>query len=586
MNFRPCGDCTICCSGALVGEANGHQFGQGKKCHYLVQEKCTIYNDRPETCRKYFCAWSQGIFPEWMKPNQCGVMVSVEGQYPNQYLKVVELSPTIDPAVYKEVQDFCDRQNTHYVRVPYMNNNPQQVQPSALETFTTLFDRLKRRDLSLEMLHVLYNNSNSFIQYQEIAKCYYNLNDYDGIVKATTKAIELVPDEASKASLRENLISTFNKFNEPELALKAIEENEKFGITCDLLMSKQFALFLLNRKDEAEKVLYQALSLPNLTEQQLTSLKFNTGSYHFRNDRFREGLQAFIVEGGKLNFWKTNNSQFFKDKGSFSGIQEWKGEYVEGGTVILHAEAGIGDEIVNIRFSKHIKDMGMTPLWYSDSAGREDLKKIFTRSGFTLIDNLKEVKGIKNLRWIHSMHLPLVLGCEYKDLWYGPYIKPDTEYIKKWEEMTRTHKKLKIGIRWQGAPHYEQDLHRTIPLGDIYNAIGHLDAAFYSLQKDDGVDDTSQFPGLYDLSKDLECWDDTLGVMHNMDFIITSCTSIPHMALASGVKTYVLPPIATYYTWSNKQDVNPWYGENATVIPQEVNKSWKEPLDKLKNLLK
>ena len=99
MNFRPCGDCTICCSGALVGEANGHQFGQGKKCHYLVQEKCTIYNDRPETCRKYFCAWSQGIFPEWMKPDLVNVIINRSTQNGIKYYVLVEAGSLLDVKV-------------------------------------------------------------------------------------------------------------------------------------------------------------------------------------------------------------------------------------------------------------------------------------------------------------------------------------------------------------------------------------------------------------------------------------------------------------------------------------------------------
>lgn len=119
MNFRPCGDCTVCCEGHLVGKAHGNSFGNGKKCIFLVKQECTIYKDRPETCRKYQCGWSQGLFPEWMKPNKTGIMVSIEWKEGKQYLKAIEISPKVEYNVYLELDKFCQQNNTYYVKVPY-----------------------------------------------------------------------------------------------------------------------------------------------------------------------------------------------------------------------------------------------------------------------------------------------------------------------------------------------------------------------------------------------------------------------------------------------------------------------------------
>lgn len=121
MNFLECGDCHACCSGALVGSAYGTQFGLGKKCIFLVKECCTIYSVRPPTCQKYQCAWTQQILPEWMKPNKCGVLVSVETAPDKQYLKVIELVPKVGPEVYEELDKFVLENKTHYVKIPYEN---------------------------------------------------------------------------------------------------------------------------------------------------------------------------------------------------------------------------------------------------------------------------------------------------------------------------------------------------------------------------------------------------------------------------------------------------------------------------------
>lgn len=120
IEFRDCGDCTICCEGHLIGNSYGNRFGNGKKCIFLVQKNCTIYKDRPETCRKYQCAWTQHILPEWMKPNQCGLMVSVQDEPSGkQYLKAIEIRADVSQNVYDELEKFCKENNTYFMKVPY-----------------------------------------------------------------------------------------------------------------------------------------------------------------------------------------------------------------------------------------------------------------------------------------------------------------------------------------------------------------------------------------------------------------------------------------------------------------------------------
>jgi len=110
---RQCGECTVCCSGALIGEAYGNRFGP-KPCIFLVENKCTIYETRPQTCRNYQCAWLQGLLPEWMKPSECGVLISVEGTT-QQYLKVMPLhTDALTPEIIKWLDKWTKENNTYY----------------------------------------------------------------------------------------------------------------------------------------------------------------------------------------------------------------------------------------------------------------------------------------------------------------------------------------------------------------------------------------------------------------------------------------------------------------------------------------
>ena len=72
-SIRSCGDCTVCCTLCYVPEFDK---AEGKKCGHC-DKGCMIYKSRPESCRKYDCAWKKGEMPDSMRPHMCGVMIEV-----------------------------------------------------------------------------------------------------------------------------------------------------------------------------------------------------------------------------------------------------------------------------------------------------------------------------------------------------------------------------------------------------------------------------------------------------------------------------------------------------------------------------
>jgi Fe-S-cluster containining protein len=88
--MRECGECTVCCTW-LVGDAYGHEFGNGKSCKFLCENGCSVHKARPQVCRNYFCAWAQELLPEEMRPDKCKYVVSVENSDGGQYLKIFSI---------------------------------------------------------------------------------------------------------------------------------------------------------------------------------------------------------------------------------------------------------------------------------------------------------------------------------------------------------------------------------------------------------------------------------------------------------------------------------------------------------------
>ena len=112
--MRPCEDCQACCQGWLIGDAYGIPFSKGKPCAFL-KEKCMIYTCRPSVCKKYYCAWAQELFPEWMQPNKCNVLITVQNWSKGQYLRCSEMGQKMGDNVFAEILNFCKKNSCPYV---------------------------------------------------------------------------------------------------------------------------------------------------------------------------------------------------------------------------------------------------------------------------------------------------------------------------------------------------------------------------------------------------------------------------------------------------------------------------------------
>jgi len=121
--MRPCGDCTACCTW-LQGTAYGYEFGGGKSCKFLCETGCGVHKARPKVCEGYFCAWSQELLPEEMRPNKCGVLASVENNENGQYIKLTFIEKSINKDTLDYFKEWSQIMNTP---VLYLKNNIWEV---------------------------------------------------------------------------------------------------------------------------------------------------------------------------------------------------------------------------------------------------------------------------------------------------------------------------------------------------------------------------------------------------------------------------------------------------------------------------
>jgi len=427
----------------------------------------------------------------------------------------------------------------------------------------------KKRDLAIEVVKVFEQNSSNYDQFDKLAEICFNIKEYDLGIQIAGKALQVSETTDMITAARTNLINLYSNSNQHDKALDLISVNElALPNDYNTLSAKVFSLYMINKKQEAEDVLRILLNFPNITQSQQSKLLFNLGTYELIKDNLLYGLELFLLEGKNIGVWKNP---------PLPG-EQWIGQPLNGRTIFIISEAGIGDEIINVRFIKHLKEQGAIPLLYTT---RSDLEKIFKRNGINTTSNLRDYSP--DMLWCYSMTLPLYLKCNYNNLWYGSYLNPDQDMVKKYQFFKELPGK-KIGLRWQGFAGYEQDLNRTLPLDELMNILPDHNT-YISLQKEEGLDQLFNFPSIIDSSSHLSSYEDTLGIIENLDYVITSCTSVAHASAAMGKKTLILVPIASYYTWCHSTKQSPWYGDNVVLFRQKNFKSWKEPIEELKEYL-
>ena len=397
---------------------------------------------------------------------------------------------------------------------------------------------------AINFLKIASNNLNDLNYLDHIAQIQSSIKDYDNCIETLKKELTIAKDPQSVYAIRSNLATHYNKINDPHFALEHLNLNTAMQPSPDLEMEKALAYYFLGDYESSEKIM-RDLASQDLSEQFRDRILYNLAIYEIESGNFKKGYHQYIEKGHRIHIWPTQQRAM---------IPLWKGGVEEGKTILIHGEGGIGDEIIGVRFMNHIKKLGMKPVWHSNS---EQIKTVFNRNGYETITDYNELE-FGNVAQVMAMYLPTYLDLD--EVWNDVYLKPCEEHVEKWKKILPSGNKL--AVRWAGNTHYEQDLHRSIPVDKIRDLV--YNGSKINVQLNETVD--------WAFNPNINTIEDTLAILSLCsDGVVTSCTSVAHMSAAMGVKTIVCPPIAYYYVWA--EGVN-WYGDHVLAIKQTNWKDW------------
>jgi Flp pilus assembly protein TadD len=237
----------------------------------------------------------------------------------------------------------------------------------------------------------------------------------------------------------------------------------------------------------------------------------------------------------------------------------WDGRPLDGRSILLYADHGLGDAIQFIRYAPMVRDLGGRVVVVC----RAPVARLLaTCDGVSLV--VVEGSPIPDCD-VHAplMSLPGIFGTDAANVPGSvPYLSADPELVDAWAEELALPEDLCIGIAWQGNPGYSRDHLRSFRLERVEPVARRPGVRLYSLQKGSGSEQIAEVAGRFpvvDLGNRFEDLMDSAAVMSNLDLMIVSDTSLAHLAGALGVPVWVALPIEPDWRWMTGREDSPWY---------------------------
>jgi ADP-heptose:LPS heptosyltransferase len=142
------------------------------------------------------------------------------------------------------------------------------------------------------------------------------------------------------------------------------------------------------------------------------------------------------------------------------------------------------------------------------------------------------------------MSLPYAMKTELATIpaWV-PYIGAPADRVSHWRERIPHTTALRVGIVWCGNPAFKEDGRRSLKLAQIEPILVATDVFFASLNPGIGEHDRAEIAGrsnVLHLGSELRDFADTAAVVAQLDLVITSDTSVAHLAGAMGRPVWIM----------------------------------------------
>jgi Flp pilus assembly protein TadD len=287
-------------------------------------------------------------------------------------------------------------------------------------------------------------------------------------------------------------------------------------------------------------------------------------------------LQGNFEKGWPAHEWRLQKKDIFAPQ--IPGPR-WDGSSLEGKTILLIAEQGLGDTLQFIRYAPLVKRRdGRVLVWTFASL----VPLLRTCPGIERVFEFEEPLPRSDVH-AHLLSLPFLLKTTNipADV---PYLSPDPERLTHWRHEVSQGPGLRIGIVWQGRPGHLQDRLRSVALMEFAPLARWKGIRLFSLQLGTNPQDVSVLKdlGVTDLGSrfDPGSFADAAAVVMNLDLVVTVDTALAHLAGALGRPVWVALPFIPDWRWMLDREDSPWY-PTMRLFRQTRPGNWTEVFERL-----
>ncbi len=241
----------------------------------------------------------------------------------------------------------------------------------------------------------------------------------------------------------------------------------------------------------------------------------------------------------------------------------WDGGPLDGRTLLLHAEQGLGDTIQFARYAPLARDRGGRVLLEAHPG------LVWLLRGIAGVDQVIARGDALPGFDCHAplLSLPRLFATSVETIPAEvPYLRPLDAPVARWAERLGQRPGRRVGLCWHGSPDNRHDRQRSLPLSMLAPLAEIPGLRLISLQKGTGEAQLDRLPPGFaverlgdDFDAGPDAFRDTVAVLHGLDLVITVDTALAHLAGALALPAWLLLSEPPDWRWMRNRADSPWY---------------------------
>ena len=429
-----------------------------------------------------------------------------------------------------------DEAENFFLKLLEINSNDS----NALLNLGIIYNKTNNRTKSVEMYEKLIKiKPNNIYAYNNLGLTYFDNLNFDKAIECYENCIKIDP----------KFISAYGNLGRTYLELRNFDK----------------ALLNFNKVKKINPTDYNNL--------------FAIGKTYLSMEKYDEGFRYY-----EYRKYLNNTDAIRYVKKNYNSDELYSYDIVNKKILIL-SEQGFGDTIQFSRYLDFLKKNNEIIFLIN-----KKLNFLFKNSNLKLINNLEEITEHDYFQ--NLLSLPKIYYENKKSFVNNiNYIKTDKDTDSKWSQRLKNINKLKIGIFWQGNKNYYGDDKRSIPLHEFEQIIKNNKYSIISLQKNLGVEQIKQnnyekyiLDYSLEIDNNEDAYKDSISILRNLDLVITSDSSIAHLAATMNINTWIALSYNPDWRWYIEIKKSVFYN-TIKIFQQKKPGNWQSVFDEINNAL-